>query len=142
MYLDLSRFTCFSAVILVPHVVGELLALWIIQNLNLINSRVALLNIAGILADSGFTQSGQHMTRHWPFLQCVAIGSCYGGETNSSVGGVYTCDIKQGIEFIDRGYPGALSRYTLNFLMLYAFLPALVIFGVISFKIRDYIVQR
>jgi len=43
---------------------------------------------------------------------------------------------------IDEGYPGALSRYTLDFLLLYAFLPALVILGIISFKIRDHLIRR
>ncbi|KAK1171082.1 ATP-binding cassette sub-family G member 5 [Acipenser oxyrinchus oxyrinchus] len=161
MYPDLTRFACFSAVILVPHVVGELLALvllGVVQNPNLVNSGVALLNIAGIMAGSGFLRSSQEMPKLFQWLsyltfqkygcELLIVTEFYGlnftcgGETNSSVGGVYPCDIRQGIEFIDRAYPGAPSRYTLDFLMLYAFLPALVILGVISFKIRDYIVQR
>lgn len=52
------------------------------------------------------------------------------------------CLIKDGNIVIDQLYPGALSRYTLDFLMLYAFLPALVLLGVISFKIRDRLVRR
>lgn len=47
-----------------------------------------------------------------------------------------------GDDIIDQGYPGALDRYTLDFLLLYSFLPALVLLGVISYKIRDCLVQH
>ena len=52
------------------------------------------------------------------------------------------CVIKEGNQVIDQGYPDALSRYTQDFLLLYAFLPALVLLGVITFKIRDRIIRR
>lgn len=52
------------------------------------------------------------------------------------------CLIKDGGSVIDQLYPGAPSRYTLDFLMLYAFLPALILLGVISFKIRDRLGRR
>lgn len=52
------------------------------------------------------------------------------------------CLITQGSQIIDEGYPGALSRYTLDFVLLYAFLPALVLLGMISFKIRDKLVRH
>lgn len=52
------------------------------------------------------------------------------------------CLIKNGNIIIDELYPGGPSRYTLDFLMLYAFLPALIVLGVISFKIRDHLVRR
>ena len=52
------------------------------------------------------------------------------------------CLITDGGQIIDQGYPGALSRFTLDFLLLYAFLPALVLLGVISYKIRDHLVRN
>ncbi|XP_077351107.1 ATP-binding cassette sub-family G member 5 isoform X2 [Festucalex cinctus] len=50
------------------------------------------------------------------------------------------CLITQGDQIVDEGYPGAVSRYTLDFLLLYAFLPALLLLGVVAFKIRDRLV--
>jgi ATP-binding cassette subfamily G (WHITE) protein 5 (sterolin 1) len=52
------------------------------------------------------------------------------------------CLMTDGDDIIDQGYPGALDRYTLDFLLLYSFLPALVLLGVISYKIRDCLVQH
>lgn len=52
------------------------------------------------------------------------------------------CIITQGSQIIDEGYPGALSRYTLDFVLLYSFLPALLLLGMISFKIRDRLVRQ
>ena len=57
MFPETLRFLCFAAVILVPHVVGELLTLvllGVVQNPNMVNSGVALLNVAGIMVGSGF----------------------------------------------------------------------------------------
>lgn len=54
---DPVRFLCFSAVVMVPHIVGELLTLvllGVVQDPNMVNSGVALLNIAGIMVGSGF----------------------------------------------------------------------------------------
>lgn len=62
--------------------------------------------------------------------------------SDSSLGFPEGCLIKDGNIIIDELYPGGPSRYTLDFLMLYAFLPALVLLGVISFKIRDRLVRR
>lgn len=50
--------------------------------------------------------------------------------------------VTQGNQVIDEGYPGALSRYTLDFVLLYSFLPALLLLGMISFKIRDKLVRH
>ena len=52
------------------------------------------------------------------------------------------CLIAQGSQIIDQGYPGALSRYTLDFVLLYSFLPALLLLGVASFKIRDRLIRH
>lgn len=54
---DPLRFLCFSAVVMVPHIIGELLTLvllGVVQDPNMVNSGVALLNIAGIMVGSGF----------------------------------------------------------------------------------------
>ncbi|XP_039594119.1 ATP-binding cassette sub-family G member 5 isoform X1 [Polypterus senegalus] len=161
MFPDLIRFICYTAVVLVPHVVGELLALvllGIIQNPNIVNSAVALFNIAGILVGSGFLRSSQEMPELFQWLsyltfqkygcELLVVTEFYGlnftcGEKPSNPGtGVHPCIFSNGIQFIEDGYPGAVSRYTLDFLMLYAFLPALVILGIISFSIRDYIAHR
>ncbi|XP_076831160.1 ATP-binding cassette sub-family G member 5 isoform X2 [Brachyhypopomus gauderio] len=61
---DPWRFMCFTAVIMVPHITGELLTLvllGVIQDPNMVNSGVALLNIAGIMVGSGFLRSTHHM---------------------------------------------------------------------------------
>lgn len=50
--------------------------------------------------------------------------------------------VTHGNQIIEEGYPGALSRYTLDFVLLYAFLPALLLLGIISFKIRDKVVRH
>lgn len=52
------------------------------------------------------------------------------------------CMITEGNQVIDQGYPDALSRYTQDFLLLYAFLPALVLLGIITFKVRDRLTRR
>lgn len=57
MHSDPWRFTCFTAVIMVPHITGELLTLvllGVVQDPNMVNSGMALLNIAGIMVGSGF----------------------------------------------------------------------------------------
>lgn len=53
-----------------------------------------------------------------------------------------SCLVTQGSQIIDEGYPGALSRYTLDFVLLYSFLPALLLLGIISYKLRDKIVRH
>ncbi|XP_067277685.1 ATP-binding cassette sub-family G member 5 isoform X2 [Pseudorasbora parva] len=61
---DPLRFLCFSAVVMVPHIVGELLTLvllGVVQDPNMVNSGVALLNIAGIMVGSGFLRGFKQM---------------------------------------------------------------------------------
>lgn len=53
---ELTRFGCFIAITLPPHLMGELLTLAVlglVNNPNIVNAGVALLNIAGILVGSG-----------------------------------------------------------------------------------------
>lgn len=60
---EMWRFLCFSAVILVPHLVGELLTLvlmGVVQDPNMVNTGVALLNVAGIMVGSGFLRSDHY----------------------------------------------------------------------------------
>uniref|UniRef100_A0A8C9QZL1 ATP-binding cassette, sub-family G (WHITE), member 5 n=1 Tax=Scleropages formosus TaxID=113540 RepID=A0A8C9QZL1_SCLFO len=157
MYPDVLRFLCFSAVVLVPHIIGELLTLvllGVVQNPNMVNSGVALLNVAGILVGSGFLRSTQQMPLVFQWLSYLTFQK-YGCElliVTEFYGHNFTCDtlpgntnlctIFDGNAVIEQGYPGALSRYMLDFLMLYAFLPALVVLGIISFKIRDRLICR
>ncbi|XP_073690184.1 ATP-binding cassette sub-family G member 5 [Garra rufa] len=154
---DPMRFTCFSAVVMVPHIVGELLTLvllGVVQDTNMVNSGVALLNVAGIMVGSGFLRSFKQMPVVFQWLSYLTFQK-YGCEllivtefyglnfTCTPVAGFpESCLVDNGNMIIDQGYPGALSRYTQDFLLLYAFLPALVILGIISFKIRDYLVRR
>ncbi|MBN3298477.1 ABCG5 protein, partial [Amia calva] len=160
LFPEAARFLCFSAVILVPHVVGELLTLallGVVHNPNIVNSGVALLNIAGILLGSGFLRSSQDMPQVFQWLsyltfqkygcELLIVTEFYGlnftcgGSVNGTLPGP-GCMVSEGAQIIEQGYPGALGRYTLDFLLLYSFLPALVLLGVVSFKIRNHIVQR
>uniref|UniRef100_A0A665WUS1 ABC transporter domain-containing protein n=2 Tax=Echeneis naucrates TaxID=173247 RepID=A0A665WUS1_ECHNA len=157
MHPDSLRFLCFSAVVLVPHIVGELLTvvlLGVVQDPNMVNTGVALLNIAGILVGSGFLRSTQDMPVVFQWLSYLTFQK-YGCELlivtefheldfkcNSSRFLPGSCVITQGSQIIDEGYPGALSRYTLDFVLLYAFLPALLLLGMISFKIRDKLIRH
>uniref|UniRef100_H3B7S9 ATP binding cassette subfamily G member 5 n=2 Tax=Latimeria chalumnae TaxID=7897 RepID=H3B7S9_LATCH len=159
MYPDFTRFLCFSAVTLVPHIIGEFLTLvllGVVQNPNIVNSGVALLNVAGLLIGSGFLRTYQEMSEPFSWLsfltfqrygcEILMVNEFYGlnftcGGKSYDIASTSPCMYTQGIQFIEKIYPGAITRFTLDFLMLYAFLPALVILGIISFKIRDYIIQ-
>ncbi|XP_007255828.2 ATP-binding cassette sub-family G member 5 [Astyanax mexicanus] len=154
---EVWRFLCFTAVIMVPHITGELLTLvllGVVQDPNMVNSGVALLNIAGIMVGSGFLRSTQQMPVVFQWLSYITFQK-YGCElliVTEFHGKNFTCSpassfpgaclIKNGDLIIEQGYPGAPSRYTLDFLLLYAFLPALVILGIISYKIRDHLSRR
>ncbi|XP_033835077.1 ATP-binding cassette sub-family G member 5 [Periophthalmus magnuspinnatus] len=151
------RFLCYTAVVLVPHIIGELLTvvlLGVVQDPNMVNTGVALLNIAGILVGSGFLRSTQQMPQVFQWLsyltfqkyscELLIVTEFYGlnfscNDSQPLPGG---CVISQGDQLIDQGYPGALSRYTLDFVLLYAFLPALLLLGMISFKIRDRVIRH
>ncbi|XP_074532008.1 ATP-binding cassette sub-family G member 5 [Halichoeres trimaculatus] len=155
MHPETLRFLCFTAVVLVPHIIGEMLTvvlLGVVQDPNMVNTGVALLNIAGILVGSGFLRSTLQMPVVFQWLGYLTFQkySCELLIVTEFHGLNFTCNtlnplpgaclITKGDQIIDEGYPGALSRYTQDFLLLYAFLPALLLLGMISFKIRDKVV--
>ncbi|XP_068597293.1 ATP-binding cassette sub-family G member 5 [Brachionichthys hirsutus] len=157
MHPDSLRFLCFSAVVQVPHIVGELLTvvlLGVVQDPNMVNSGVALLNIAGILVGSGFLRSTQQMPQIFQWLsyltfqkyscELLIVTEFQGLDFTCNVSSVFpaACLITSGDQIIDEGYPGAPSRYTLDFVLLYSFLPALLLLGMISFKVRDKLVRH
>ncbi|XP_053731988.1 ATP-binding cassette sub-family G member 5 [Synchiropus splendidus] len=157
MYPDSMRFLCFSAVVMVPHIIGELLTvvlLGVVQDPNMVNTGVALLNIAGILVGSGFLRSTQQMPTLFQWLSYLTFQkySCELLIVTEFHQLEFTCNnftllpggclITNGNQVIEEGYPGALSRYTQDFLLLYSFLPALLLLGIISFKIRDRLVRH
>lgn len=74
------------------------------------------------------------VTPQFSLLLCVLVGA----DMSTPLPGA--CLITAGDQIIEQGYPGALSRYTQDFLLLYAFLPALLLLGIISYKIRDRLV--
>ncbi|EMP42590.1 ATP-binding cassette sub-family G member 5 [Chelonia mydas] len=157
---DVSRFGCFFAVVLVPHIIGELLTLvllGVVQNPNVVNSGVLLLNVAGVLVGTGLVRHTENMPTPFKVLsyltfqkyssEVLAVNEFYGlnftcGGSNVSSGVGTSCVFQQGTQFIETTFPDAMSRFTTDFLMLYAFLPALVILAIVSFKIRDIIIVR
>ncbi|CAN9499624.1 unnamed protein product [Ophioblennius macclurei] len=157
MHPETLRFLCFTAVVLVPHIIGELLTvvlLGVVQDPNMVNTGVALLNIAGILVGSGFLKGTQQMPTVFQGLSYLTFQK-YSCELlivtefhdlhfscNSTGNFPGACMVTHGSQIIDEGYPGALDRYTLDFVLLYAFLPALLLLGIISFKIRDKLVRH
>ncbi|XP_054655249.1 ATP-binding cassette sub-family G member 5 isoform X2 [Dunckerocampus dactyliophorus] len=155
MHPETWRFLCFTAVVMVPHIIGELLTvvlLGVVQDPNMVNTGMALLNIAGILVGSGFLRSMAQMPTVFQWLSYLTYQkySCELLIVTEFHGLHFTCNhsrpfpgdclITQGDQIIDEGYPGAVSRYTLDFVLLYAFLPALLLLGMVSFKIRDRLV--
>ncbi|XP_051831147.1 ATP-binding cassette sub-family G member 5 [Antechinus flavipes] len=159
LYPEGARFGYFCAATFVPHLVGELLTivlLGVVQSPNIVNSEVALLTIAGVLVGSGFMRNINDMPIPLKILgyftfqkyssEILIVNEFYGlnftcGGSNSSAGNPL-CLFTQGNMFIERTCPGATSRFTTNFLILYAFIPVLVILGIIVFKIRDYLISR
>lgn len=154
---DTLRFACYTAVVLVPHIVGELLTvalLGVVQDPNMVNTGVALLNIAGILVGSGFLRSTQQMPQLFQWLSYLTFqkyscellivtefyGLSFSCNASKPLPGV--CVVTEGNQLIDQGYPGAPSRYTLDFVLLYSFLPALLVLGMITFKIRDRVIRH
>uniref|UniRef100_A0A8C0HA96 ATP binding cassette subfamily G member 5 n=1 Tax=Chelonoidis abingdonii TaxID=106734 RepID=A0A8C0HA96_CHEAB len=152
---DVSRFGCFFAVVLVAHQLYEVLTLVLlgaVQNPNVVNSAVMLLNVAGVLVGSGRTDDMPTPFKILSYLTFQKYSSevlnefyrlnftC--GGSNISPGVSASCVFPQGIQFIETTFPDAMSRFTTDFLMLYAFLPALVILAIVSFKIRDIIIVR
>ncbi|XP_043843195.1 ATP-binding cassette sub-family G member 5 isoform X2 [Dromiciops gliroides] len=159
LYPEAARFGYFSAAVFVPHLAGELLTLvllGVVQNPNIVNSEVALLSIAGVLVGSGFLRNANEMPAPLKILgyftfqkygsEILIVNEFYGlnftcGSSNGSVGNPL-CLFNQGNMFIERTCPGAPERFTANFLILYAFIPALVFLGIIVFKARDYLISR
>ncbi|XP_029793123.1 ATP-binding cassette sub-family G member 5 isoform X1 [Suricata suricatta] len=161
LYPEVARFGYFSAALLVPHLIGEFLSLVLlgmVQNPNVVNSMVALLSIAGIFVGSGLIRNTEDMSIPFKILsyftfqkycsEILIVNEFYGqnftcgGSLNGSVTTNPMCAFTQGIQFIERNFPGATSRFTTNFLILYAFIPVLVILGVGVFKVRDHLISR
>ncbi|XP_060896078.1 ATP-binding cassette sub-family G member 5 [Labrus mixtus] len=157
MHPDTLRFLCFTAVVLVPHIVGEMLTvvlMGVVHDPNMVNTGVALLNIAGILVGSGFLRGTLQMPVVFQWLSYLTFQkySCELLIVTEFHGLNFTCNtlnplpgaclITKGDQIIDEGYPGALSRYTQDFVLLYSFLPALLLLGMVSFKIRDKLVRH
>ncbi|XP_061602183.1 ATP-binding cassette sub-family G member 5 [Cololabis saira] len=157
LYPESLRFLSFTGVVLVPHIIGELLTvvlLGVVQDPNMVNTGVALLNIAGILVGSGFLRSTQQMPVVFQWLSYLTFQkySCellivtefhdLNFTCNASKPFPNACLVTSGDQIIEQGYPGALQRYALDFALLYLFIPALVLLGIISFKIRDKIARH
>lgn len=85
------------------------------------------------------------LLNHQVFTTCpyltVSILSL-AGSSNGSVTANPMCAFNQGLQFIERISPGATSRFTADFLILYAFIPALVLLGTVVFKARDHLISR
>ncbi|XP_020856968.1 ATP-binding cassette sub-family G member 5 [Phascolarctos cinereus] len=159
MHPEMARFGYFSAAVFVPHLAGELLTLvllGVVQNTNIVNSVVALLTVAGVLVGSGFLRNINEMPIPLKILgyvlfqkygsEILIVNEFYGlnftcGDSNGSAGNPL-CLFTHGNEYIETSYPGATSRFTTNFVILYAFIPLLVFLGIIVFKIRDYLISR
>ncbi|XP_053140184.1 ATP-binding cassette sub-family G member 5 isoform X2 [Hemicordylus capensis] len=160
LYPEASRFGYFFAALLVPHILGELLALTllgVIQNPNVVSGAVSLLNVAGVLVGSGLLRSLEAMPAAIKILsyftfqkycsEILVVNEFSGlkftcGHFNVSAGTGASCQFSEGIQFIETNYPGAASRFTIDFLILYAFIPVFVTLAIISFKIRDIITVR
>ncbi|KAM5143272.1 ATP-binding cassette sub-family G member 5 [Callospermophilus lateralis] len=160
LYPEVARFGYFSAALLAPHLIGEFLTLVVlgmIQNPNIANSVVALLSITGVLVGSGFLRNTEEMPIPFKIFsyftfqkfcsEILVVNEFYGqnftcGKLNDSMMYHPLCTITQGIQFIERTCPGATARFTKNFVILYSFIPVLVILGIIVFKIRDYFISR
>ncbi|KAM8947522.1 ATP-binding cassette sub-family G member 5 [Pelodytes ibericus] len=157
---EAARFGCFFFVNVVPHLMGELLTLavlGVVNNPNIVNAGVSLLNIAGILVGSGILRSLQDMPYIFKLLSYITyqkyacellvvnefadLNFTCGGKNISSSSNP-ACVYSSGNDFIEKTYPGGTSRVTFDFLMLYAFLPAVIIVCIISFKIRDILIRR
>ncbi|GAB1301375.1 ATP-binding cassette sub-family G member 5 [Apodemus speciosus] len=168
LYPEVARFGYFSAALLAPHLIGEFLTLVLlgmVQNPNIVNSIVALLSISGLLIGSGLIRNIEEMPLPLKILgyftfqkyccEILIVNEFYGlnftcdlgsltrlGRSNTTMPNHPMCSLTQGIQFIDRTCPGATSRFTANFLILYAFIPTLVILGIVVFKVRDYLISR
>ncbi|XP_037017972.2 ATP-binding cassette sub-family G member 5 [Artibeus jamaicensis] len=160
LYPEVARFGYFSAALLAPHIIGEFLTLMLlgmVQDPNVVNSVVALLCIAGVLVGSGFVRNTEEMPiplkifTYFTFQkycsEILVVNEFYGrnftcGSSNGSVTANPLCAFREGAHFIERICPGATSRFTVDFLILYAFIPALLVLGIVVFKVRDHLISR
>ncbi|NWV13252.1 ABCG5 protein, partial [Ptilonorhynchus violaceus] len=160
LYPDASRFGIFFAVVLASHMIGELLTLvmlGIVQNPHIVQSGVVLLNSAGVIVGTGLVRTIEEMPTPFKLLsfltfqryssEVLVVNEFYGlnftcGGANSSIANNAVCVFSKGIQFIEGNYPGALSRFTIDFIVLYAFLPVLAIIAVLSFVLRERIIDR
>nr|XP_013029325.2 ATP-binding cassette sub-family G member 5 isoform X1 [Anser cygnoides] len=160
LYPDASRFGIFFAVVFASHVIGELLTLvmlGVVQNPNIVQSGVVLLNSAGVVAGTGLVRTIEEMPTPFKILsyltfqkyssEILVVNEFYGlsftcGGANGSTTINSACIFTHGIQFIDKTFPGALSRFTMDFLLLYAFVPVLAVIAILSFKIRERIISR
>uniref|UniRef100_A0A8B9BNF2 ATP binding cassette subfamily G member 5 n=1 Tax=Anser brachyrhynchus TaxID=132585 RepID=A0A8B9BNF2_9AVES len=160
LYPDASRFGIFFAVVFASHVIGELLTLvmlGVVQNPNIVQSGVVLLNSAGVVAGTGLVRTIEEMPTPFKILsyltfqkyssEILVVNEFYGlsftcGKSNGSTTINSACIFTHGIQFIDKTFPGALSRFTMDFLLLYAFVPVLAVIAILSFKIRERIISR
>ncbi|XP_057263479.1 ATP-binding cassette sub-family G member 5 isoform X2 [Pezoporus wallicus] len=160
MHPDAARFGIFFAVVLACHIIGELLTLavlGVVQNPNIVQSGVVLLNSAGVTVGAGLLRTIEDMPRIFKILsyltfqkyssEILIVNEFYGlnftcGGANSSTTLNPVCVFSHGTQFIEKNFPGALSQFTLDFLILYAFIPGLAIVALLSFKIRDRIIAR
>ncbi|XP_053792866.1 ATP-binding cassette sub-family G member 5 isoform X2 [Vidua chalybeata] len=156
LHPDVSRFGIFFAVVLASHMIGELLTLVIlgmVQDPNIVQSGIVLLNSAGVIVGTGLVRTIEDMPTPLKLLgfltfqkyssEVLVVNEFYGlnftcGGANSSTANNAACVLSQGIRFIEENYPGALSRFTVDFLILYAFIPVLAIIGILSFKLREH----
>ncbi|KFR09127.1 ATP-binding cassette sub-family G member 5, partial [Opisthocomus hoazin] len=152
---DASRFGIFFAVVLATHIIGELLTvvlLGMVQDPNIVQSGVVLLNSAGVIVGTGLVRTIEEMPTPFKILsyltfqkyssEVLVVNEFYGlnftcGGANSSTATDAACTFSRGTQFIEKNFPGALSRFTIDFLILYAFLPGLAIIAILSFKIRE-----
>uniref|UniRef100_A0A8B9IET6 ATP binding cassette subfamily G member 5 n=1 Tax=Anser cygnoides TaxID=8845 RepID=A0A8B9IET6_ANSCY len=159
LYPDASRFGIFFAVVFASHVIGELLTLvmlGVVQNPNIVQSGVVLLNSADNLTSVSY-RTIEEMPTPFKILsyltfqkyssEILVVNEFYGlsftcGGANGSTTINSACIFTHGIQFIDKTFPGALSRFTMDFLLLYAFVPVLAVIAILSFKIRERIISR
>ncbi|XP_009557791.2 ATP-binding cassette sub-family G member 5 [Cuculus canorus] len=160
LYPDASRFGIFFAVVLASHIIGELLTLvvlGVVQNPNIVQSGVVLLNSVGVVVGTGLLRTTEEMPTPFKILsyltfqkyssELLIANEFYGlnftcGGANSSIAINAACTFSNGIQFIEKTFPSALPHFTINFLILYAFLPVLAIIAVLSFKMRERVIGR
>ncbi|NXC48619.1 ABCG5 protein, partial [Penelope pileata] len=160
LYSDPFRFGIFFAVVLASHIIGELLTLvmlGVVQNPNIVQSGVLLLNSAGVVVGTGLVRTIEDMPRPFKILsyftfqkyssEILIVNEFHGlnftcGEANNPTAINVACIFSHGIQFIEKHFPGAPSRFTTDFLMLYVFVPVLAIVAILSFKIREKIICR